>query len=141
MNTVTRWSFFARTYVTEGMTGLLVQALKRVSGKDGEPVIQLKTAFGGGKTHSMLALYHIMRGRVSADRIPSIKPVLAQAGVSALPKANVAVLVGTALDPTRTKRPINFPRHHHQHFLGRNGSAAGGIGWPSGTVRFCQGCR
>lgn len=91
------------------MTGLLVQALKRVSGKDGEPVIQLKTAFGGGKTHSMLALYHIMRGRVSADRIPSIKPVLAQAGVSALPKANVAVLVGTALDPTRTKRPINFP--------------------------------
>ena len=101
--------FFARTYVTEGMTGLLVQALKRVSGKDGEPVIQLKTAFGGGKTHSMLALYHIMRGRVSADRIPSIKPVLAQAGVSALPKANVAVLVGTALDPTRTKRPINFP--------------------------------
>ena len=42
--------FFARTYVTEGMTGLLVQALKRVRGKDGEPVIQLKTAFGGGKT-------------------------------------------------------------------------------------------
>lgn len=101
--------FFARTYVTEGMTGLLVQALKRVSGKDGEPVIQLKTAFGGGKTHSMLALYHMMRGKVSADRIPNIKPVLAQAGVSALPKANVAVLVGTALDPTRTKRPINFP--------------------------------
>ena len=85
--------FFARTYVTEGMTGLLVQALKRVSGKDGEPVIQLKTAFGGGKTHSMLALYHMMRGKVSADRIPNIKPVLAQAGVSALPKANVAVLV------------------------------------------------
>lgn len=57
--------FFARTYVTEGMTGLLVQALKRVSGKDGEPVIQLKTAFGGGKTHSMLALYHMMRGKNS----------------------------------------------------------------------------
>jgi predicted AAA+ superfamily ATPase len=54
--------FFARTYVTEGMKGLLVQAIKRVNGKDGEPVIQLKTAFGGGKTHSMLALYHMMRG-------------------------------------------------------------------------------
>ena len=57
--------FFARTYVTEGMTGLLEQALRRVCGLDGEPVIQLKTAFGGGKTHSMLALYHMMRGRVS----------------------------------------------------------------------------
>ena len=101
--------FFARTYVTEGMTGLLVQALKRVSGKDGEPVIQLKTAFGGGKTHSMLALYHMMRGKVSADRIPNIKPVLERAGVFALPRTNVAVLVGTALDPTKAKRPINFP--------------------------------
>jgi len=56
--------FFARTYVTEGMAGLLEQALRRVNGKDGEPVIQLKTAFGGGKTHSMLALYHLLRGRV-----------------------------------------------------------------------------
>lgn len=101
--------FFARTYVTEGMTGLLVQGLKRVSGRDGEPVIQLKTAFGGGKTHSMLALYHMMRGRVSVEKIPNIKPVLAQAGVAALPKANVAVLVGTAIDPTKARRPQNFP--------------------------------
>lgn len=101
--------FFARTYVTEGMTGLLVQALKRVRGKDGEPVIQLKTAFGGGKTHSMLALYHMLRGKVSADSIPAIKPVMERAGVTTLPRANVAVLVGTALDPTKAKRPINFP--------------------------------
>lgn len=101
--------FFARTYVTEGMTGLLVQALKRVRGKDGEPVIQLKTAFGGGKTHSMLALYHMLRGKVPADLIPSIKPVMEQAGVSTLPRANIAVLVGTAIDPTKSKRPINFP--------------------------------
>lgn len=101
--------FFARTYVTEGMAGLLVQSLRRVGGKDGEPVIQLKTAFGGGKTHSMLALYHMMRGRVSIDKIPNIKPVLARAEVLSLPKANVAVLVGTALDPTKAKRPNNMP--------------------------------
>ena len=101
--------FFGRTYVTEGMKGLLVQGLKRVSGKDGEPVIQLKTAFGGGKTHSMLALYHMMRGRVSIDKIPSIRPVLEEAGVGVLPKANVAVLVGTAMDPTKAKRPQNMP--------------------------------
>ena len=101
--------FFARTYVTEGMTGLLEQAVRRVSGKDGEPVIQLKTAFGGGKTHSMLALYHMLRGRVSIEKISAIKPVLARAGVTALPKANVAVLVGTALDPTKAKRPQNMP--------------------------------
>jgi len=101
--------FFARTFVTEGMTGLLEQSLRRVCGKDGEPVIQLKTAFGGGKTHSMLALYHIMRGRVSLDRIPNAEPVLQRAGISALPKANVAVLVGTAIDPAKSKRPNNMP--------------------------------
>lgn len=101
--------FFRRTYVTEGMAGLLVQAIKRVAGKDGEPVIQLKTAFGGGKTHSMLALYHIMRGKVPAASLPGVEKVLEQAGVSALPRANVAVLVGTAIDPTKSRRPINFP--------------------------------
>ncbi|MDO4547439.1 MAG: DUF499 domain-containing protein, partial [Clostridia bacterium] len=101
--------FFARTYVTQGMTGLLVQSLKRVNGKDGDPVIQLKTAFGGGKTHSMLALYHMMRGRVPVDKIPNIRPVLELAGVAALPRANVAVLVGTALDPAKARRPQNFP--------------------------------
>jgi len=101
--------FFARTYVTEGMKGLLVQGLKRVNGKDGEPVIQLKTAFGGGKTHSMLALYHMMKGNISIEKVPALKPVLAQAGVSALPRANVAVLVGTALNPAAVKQPPNLP--------------------------------
>ncbi len=101
--------FFARTYVTEGMAGLLTQALKRATGKDGEPVVQLKTAFGGGKTHSMLALYHLLRGKAPLEKIPNLKPVLEGAGLSAMPAAHVAVLVGTALDPSRSKRPQNLP--------------------------------
>ena len=51
----------------------------------------------------------MLRGKVPADLIPSIKPVMEQAGVSTLPRANIAVLVGTAIDPTKSKRPINFP--------------------------------
>lgn len=101
--------FFGRTFITEGMSGLLIQALKRVTGQDGEPVIQLKTAFGGGKTHSMLALYHLLRGQISIDKIPGIKPVMEAANISSLPKTHVAVLVGTALDPSKNKRPNNFP--------------------------------
>ena len=101
--------FFARTYVTEGMAGLLVQALRRIGGRDGEPVIQLKTAFGGGKTHSMLALYHMLRGTVSLSKIPAVAPVLARAQLSSLPKANVAVLVGTSIDPTKVQRPPHIP--------------------------------
>ena len=101
--------FFSRTYITEGMAGLLVQSLQRIAGMGGEPVIQLKTAFGGGKTHSMLSLYHMVRGTTSIDYIPNLKPVLERAGLTELPKANVAVLVGTALDPTRKKNPANLP--------------------------------
>lgn len=103
--------FFARTYVTEGMAGLLVESLQRLSGQGGEPVIQLKTAFGGGKTHSMLALYHMVRGGFSIDRIPSLKPIMDRVGLEKLPRANVAVLVGTALDPTRKKNPANLPKY------------------------------
>lgn len=101
--------FFARTYITEGMSGLLVKSLQRIAGKGGEPVIQLKTAFGGGKTHSMLALYHLVKGGASVDKIPSLKPILEKAGLDTLPKANVSVLVGTALDPNKKKNPANLP--------------------------------
>ena len=101
--------FFARTYITEGMSGLLVKSLQRIAGVGGEPVIQLKTAFGGGKTHSMLALYHMVKNGVSVDKIPSLKPILDKAGLTELPKANVAVLVGTSLDPNKKKNPANLP--------------------------------
>jgi len=101
--------FFARTYVTEGMKGLLVQALKRFNGQDGEPVLQLKTAFGGGKTHSLLALYHMSRGDVPLGKLPNLKAVLDNAGFTALPKTNVAVLVGTALDPSKPTYLDNLP--------------------------------
>lgn len=101
--------FFARTYITEGMAGLLIESLQRLSGKGGEPVIQLKTAFGGGKTHSMLAMYHIAHSKMSLESVPSLKPIVERAGVGELPRANVAVLVGTALDPARRKKPANLP--------------------------------
>ena len=101
--------FFGRTYITAGMMGLLVQSLKRVAGLDGEPVIQLKTAFGGGKTHSMLALYHLLKGGFPLEKVPSVVPVLTDAGIADLPKVNVAVIVGTALDPSKSKRLPQLP--------------------------------
>ncbi len=47
--------FFQRTFITEGMRLLLDSVIKRLAGHGGDPVIQLQTAFGGGKTHTMLA--------------------------------------------------------------------------------------
>ena len=54
-------SFFSQTYITPGIRKLLVNALKRLGGNGGDPVIQTKTGFGGGKTHSLIALYHLVK--------------------------------------------------------------------------------
>src|SRR5438445_1814714 len=67
--------FFARTFVTQGMRSLLVVALQRVAGLGGEPVVKLKTSFGGGKTHTMLALYHLL-GRASARNLQGVPDLL-----------------------------------------------------------------
>jgi hypothetical protein len=92
--------FYRRTYLTEGLKDLLGIALTRLSGKGGDPVVELQTNFGGGKTHSMLALYHLFAG-VPASSLPGIEPVLDKVGVSNPPKAKIAVLVGTASSPAQ----------------------------------------
>jgi len=50
--------FFKKTYFTYGLKNLFNIAEKRLKGKGGDAVIQLQTPFGGGKTHSLIALYH-----------------------------------------------------------------------------------
>jgi predicted AAA+ superfamily ATPase len=50
--------FFRKTYITDGLKNPLGIAEKRLKGKGGDPIIQLQTPFGGGKTHSLIALYH-----------------------------------------------------------------------------------
>ncbi|MDE0555374.1 MAG: DUF499 domain-containing protein [Candidatus Poribacteria bacterium] len=96
--------FFARTYLTAGMRRLLATAVKQITSKDGEPIVQLKTAFGGGKTHSMLALYHLLRGEATVDQMEGAELILNEAEVSELPMARFAVIVGTALNPSGTQK-------------------------------------
>lgn len=93
--------FFQRTFITEGMRLLLDSVVKRLSGKGGDPVIQLQTAFGGGKTHTMLAVYHLATGNVSASDLPGVPAILDAAGVTELPRAKVAVLDGIGSSPNQ----------------------------------------
>ena len=92
--------FFRRTYLTEGLLGLLVTGIKRLTGHGGDPVVQLQTVFGGGKTHSMLVLYHLCGGTIALSDFPGGEKIAEQFGDSVLPQAKIAVLVGTALDPS-----------------------------------------
>ena len=72
--------FFQKTYQTEGLTHVLDVVEKRLRGEGGDPVIQIQTPFGGGKTHALIAMYH----------------KAAEWG------ANRVVVVGTPMAPTET---------------------------------------
>lgn len=73
-------TFFKKTYLTQGLDNLLNVVKKRVEGKGGDPVIQIQTPFGGGKTHALIAMYHKAQ-EWDAKRV---------------------VIVGTALGPKNT---------------------------------------
>lgn len=94
--------FFNRTYLTEGLSDLLARALKRLSGDPGaSPVVNLQTNFGGGKTHSMLALYHLFSGTPAADFPEDVQRLIAANGIPELHTLGVkrVALVGTYLQP------------------------------------------
>ena len=96
--------FFHRTFITEGMRLLLISVARRLTGAGGDPVIQLQTAFGGGKTHTMLAVMHLAQRKTSTDRLRGIPPILDEAGVHDLPAARVAVLDGIKLSPSNPQK-------------------------------------
>lgn len=91
--------FFRRTYLTESLKGMLAGAVRRM-GPDGggDPVVQLQTNFGGGKTHSMLALYHLFSGAAPAE-LAGVDAVMVDAGGMTLPSVRRIVLVGNKISP------------------------------------------
>jgi len=102
--------FFQRTYITEGMRLLLLSVAQRIAGKGGDPVIQLQTSFGGGKTHTLLAVYHLAKREISPEDMNGIPPILDQAGVTNLPAAKIAIIDGNNLSPSQARKrgPISI---------------------------------
>jgi predicted AAA+ superfamily ATPase len=90
--------FFRRTYLTESLKGMLVGAVQRLTTGGGDPVVQLQTNFGGGKTHSMLALYHLFSG-IAPTELAGIDEVISAAGASRIPTTRRVVLVGNKISP------------------------------------------
>jgi predicted AAA+ superfamily ATPase len=90
--------FFRRTYLTDSLRRLLVGAVHRLTDGGGDPVVQLQTNFGGGKTHSMLALYHLFSG-TSPRELAGIDAVMGEAATTSLPTAKRVVLVGNKISP------------------------------------------
>lgn len=92
--------FFDRTYLTRSLKDLAAQAARRLSSVTVEtsPVFNLATQFGGGKTHALTTLYHLANGGPAAGEWKGVSEILRLANVQAIPKAAVAVFVGTEFD-------------------------------------------
>lgn len=91
--------FFRRTYLTEGLTDLVGRAVRRISGDDNAPpVINLQTNFGGGKTHSMLALWHVAAGLPIGEFPQDTQELLSANGYSGA-KINRVAIVGNHFSP------------------------------------------
>lgn len=93
--------FFSRTFFTRALRDHVGMVLRRLAGKteNTAPVLTLITQFGGGKTHTLAALYHLTRNARSATKYPGVADLLKEAGLTETPAAKVGVFVGNAWDP------------------------------------------
>lgn len=92
--------FFERTYLTQNLSTLAIEVLRRLAGQKTETsaVFNMSTQFGGGKTHSLTLLYHLARLGAEANKLPGVEHLLVQAKLNNVPKAATAVFVGTEFD-------------------------------------------
>ncbi len=93
--------FFARTCFTRALREHAGMVLRRLSGETANtaPVMTLITQFGGGKTHTLTALYHMVNNAARAQDFDGVGDLLREAGVGSMPEARVAAFVGNAWDP------------------------------------------
>ena len=93
--------FFSRTYFTRALTEHAGMVLRRLAGETANtsPVLTLITQFGGGKTHTLTALYHLANSGHDAATLPGVADLLNQAGLPEVPAARAGVFVGNAWDP------------------------------------------
>jgi len=93
--------FFARTCFTRALREHTAMVLRRLTGRTDNtaPVLTLITQFGGGKTHTLTALYHLAMSGPAAAEYNGVTELLNETGIVAVPKAKVGVFVGNAWDP------------------------------------------
>ena len=94
-------AFFARTCFTRALREHAGMVLRRLAGQTANtsPVLTLVTQFGGGKTHTLTALYHLATAGERVGELDEVAALLHHAGLPAAPPARVAVFVGNAWDP------------------------------------------
>ena len=97
--------FFVRTCFTRALAAHIGLVLRRLAGEtqNTAPVLALITQFGGGKTHTLTALYHLIQNAGKIEHSERIRALLNLINLENIPNAKVAVFVGNAWDPVEGK--------------------------------------
>ena len=91
-------TFCEKTYLTENLLAFLRELTARLSGDmAAAAVYRLQTEFGGGKTHTLLAAYHLFRDPSRVAGTPFVAELSDKLGRTGFPQAKVVVLEGGAL--------------------------------------------
>src|ERR1017187_703362 len=117
-------AFCEKTYLTENLEGFLGELAARLSGDMSAPgVFRLQTEFGGGKTHTLLAAYHLFGSPERVAGTPFVTELASRLGRSQFPKASVVVLEGGALGAGEPDHAVNGARTLLGHLAYRLGGA------------------
>ena len=90
-------SFFALTYPTTALRGLAKDVIHRLAAKNQKAVRQLELTYGGGKTHTLITLYHLVHDPDSLPDVAAVNEFKAQFDIP-IPRARVAVLPFDKID-------------------------------------------
>jgi hypothetical protein len=92
--------FFARNYFSNALVDHCGMVLRRLNGETANtaPVLSLITQFGGGKTHTLTALYHLCNTGAGAKAFSGVADMMKATGLKEIPQAKVAIFVGNSWD-------------------------------------------
>ena len=111
--------FFERTYLTKNLASLASEVIRRLSGERTETnaIFNLATQFGGGKTHALTLLYHLVKHGPAANNWVGVPQLLSRAGMANVPIAGTAVVC---------RHGVRF--YHRQRRSGRHASSQNAVG-------------
>ena len=106
--------FFDRTYPTYNLKTLARDVLRRLAGQGGNPVITVQVAYGGGKTHALIALLHLAQRGAELQTHDTVREFVASSGLDTLPQARVAILPFDKFDVKNGLSVIGPDGQHRQ---------------------------
>ncbi|MBA4124439.1 MAG: DUF499 domain-containing protein [Acidobacteria bacterium] len=93
--------FFEKTFFTSGLKTIAKTVIKGLNGQEDAEnrVMSLQTGFGGGKTHTLISLFHLAKLGKNAVGSESVKELIEATGNPEFDTANIAVFTNTTNDP------------------------------------------